>query len=158
MKGIVLTKCSRMWWVNTASSIRLKRGVPSLTSGGQLKGTWGRRKLARPTVEGSGTSRTLRRICGLPVKRKTGLHLQLVPMVAMIPTVGATRKFLSPGWIARMDTLRSTHIQLQAAAKQMVIHCTQLSNLWWMPNSVSKGFDTAIKMGSSTNQMISHNL
>ena len=26
---------------------------------------------------------------------------------------------------------------------------TQLSNLWWMPNSVSKGFDTAMKMGSS---------
>ena len=22
---------------------------------------------------------------------------------------------------------------------------TQLSNLWWIPNSVSKGFDTAIK-------------
>ena len=26
---------------------------------------------------------------------------------------------------------------------------TQLSNLWWMPNSVSKGFDTAMKMGST---------
>ena len=25
----------------------------------------------------------------------------------------------------------------------------QISNLWWMPNSVSKGFDTAVKMGSS---------
>ena len=25
----------------------------------------------------------------------------------------------------------------------------QLSNLWWMPNSVSKGFDIAMKMGSS---------
>ena len=28
-------------------------------------------------------------------------------------------------------------------------HNTQLSNLWWMPNSVSKGFDTAMKTGSS---------
>ena len=26
---------------------------------------------------------------------------------------------------------------------------TQLSNLWWMPNSVSKGFDSAMKTGSS---------
>ena len=26
----------------------------------------------------------------------------------------------------------------------------QLSKLWWMPNSVSKGFGTAMKMGSST--------
>ena len=25
----------------------------------------------------------------------------------------------------------------------------QLSNLWWMPNSVSKGFDTAMKTGSA---------
>ena len=25
----------------------------------------------------------------------------------------------------------------------------QLSNLWWMPNSVSKGFDTTMRMGSS---------
>ena len=25
----------------------------------------------------------------------------------------------------------------------------QLSNLWWIPNSVSKGFDTAMKRGSS---------
>ena len=25
----------------------------------------------------------------------------------------------------------------------------QLSNLWWMPNSVSKDFDTAMKVGSS---------
>ena len=29
------------------------------------------------------------------------------------------------------------------------MHHTQLSNLWWMPNSVSKGFDTAMKTGSS---------
>ena len=28
-------------------------------------------------------------------------------------------------------------------------YCSQLSNLWWMPNSVSKGFDTAMKKGSS---------
>ena len=27
--------------------------------------------------------------------------------------------------------------------------CPQLSNLWWMPNSVRKGFDTAMKTGSS---------
>ena len=26
---------------------------------------------------------------------------------------------------------------------------SQLSNLWWMPNSISKGFDTAMKTGSS---------
>ena len=26
---------------------------------------------------------------------------------------------------------------------------SQLSNLWWMPNSVSKGFDTAMRTGSS---------
>ena len=26
---------------------------------------------------------------------------------------------------------------------------SQLSNLWWMPNSVGKGFDTAMKRGSS---------
>ena len=29
------------------------------------------------------------------------------------------------------------------------VQVTQLSNLRWMPNSVSKGFDTAIKTGSS---------
>ena len=28
-------------------------------------------------------------------------------------------------------------------------HQAQLSNLWWMPNSVSKGFDTAMKTSSS---------
>ena len=27
---------------------------------------------------------------------------------------------------------------------------SQLSNLWWMPNSVSKGFDTAMRTGSSS--------
>ena len=26
---------------------------------------------------------------------------------------------------------------------------SQLSNIWWMPNSVSKGFDTAMRTGSS---------
>ena len=33
--------------------------------------------------------------------------------------------------------------------KQTFIHLTQLSNLWWMPNSVSKVFDTAMRTGSS---------
>ena len=28
-------------------------------------------------------------------------------------------------------------------------YVTQLSNLWWIPNSVSKGFDTTMKTGSS---------
>ena len=29
------------------------------------------------------------------------------------------------------------------------LHTSQLSNLWWIPNSVSMGFGTAIKTGSS---------
>ena len=36
---------------------------------------------------------------------------------------------------------------------------TPLSNIWWMPNSVSKGFDTALKTGSiKTIQTMPHNL
>ena len=30
-----------------------------------------------------------------------------------------------------------------------LLYCTQLSNLWWMPNSVSKCFGTAMRTGSS---------
>ena len=37
------------------------------------------------------------------------------------------------------------HIMLLQSFKMS----SQLSNIWWMPNSVSKGFDTAMRTGSS---------
>ena len=45
--------------------------------------------------------------------------------------------------------LISSRLRRNTGLKEAAGKCAQLSNLRWMPNSVSKGFGTAIKTGSS---------
>ena len=54
----------------------------------------------------------------------------------------------------RVLFLQASVLALGFSLKAKFIHTlpcrgAQLSNLWWMPNSVTKGFDTAMKVGSS---------
>ena len=62
----------------------------------------------------------------------------------------AVRIIHCPEWRQSLNTSQPHHPGLCPLTQLSPLYChTQLSNLWWMPNWVSKVFDTAMKTGSS---------
>ena len=57
-------------------------------------------------------------------------------------------------WSHQVKTISKTLQNCFENVKVMLLFCTQLSNLWWMPNSVSKGI--SMRTGSSRQFQCNH--